>query len=98
MRNSKKMSDEETERKSKLDQSQVIRRGNRGVLTKLTKEVDDILSKPEVDVEATARLKSYFRTVGRKMLLANLDSEVLGLCEWTILKERLRNPKPLQLK
>jgi len=61
------MSDEEkTEQQSILDRLRAIRRGNRGVITKLTKEVVDMLSKPKLDAEATARLKSYFRTVGRK--------------------------------
>jgi len=75
------MSDEETERQSKLDRLRVIRRGNRGVITKLTKEVDDMLSKPELDAEATARLKVIFEQLeGKSKLLTNLESKVLGLC------------------
>ena len=75
------MSDEETERQAKLERLRAIRLGNRGVVTKLTREVDNLLSKPELDTEATARLKVIFEQLeGKSKLLTNLDSEVLGLC------------------
>jgi len=64
-----------------LERLRAIRRGNRGVITKLTKEVDDLLSKPELDAEVKARLKVIYEQLdGKSKLLGNLDSEVLGLC------------------
>jgi len=75
------MSDEDTERLAKLERVRAIRRGNRGVITKLTKEVDDLLSKSELDAEAKARLRVIFEQLeGKSKLLSNLDSEVLSLC------------------
>ena len=87
------MSDEDTERLAKLERVRAIRRGNRGVITKLTKEVDDLLSKSELDTEATARLRVIFEQLeGKSKLLSNLDSEVLSLCGMDNI-ERLTNQK-----
>ena len=92
------MFNEETERKSKLHRLRAIRRGNR-VLTKLTKEVDNMLSKPEVDAEATARLKVIFKQLeGKFKLLANLDSEVLGLCEMDDIEREIEESETVTAK
>ena len=64
-----------------MERVRAIRRGNRGVITKLTQEVDNLLSKSELDTEATARLRVIFEQLeGKSKLLLNLDSDVLSLC------------------
>lgn len=70
----------DTERQAKLDRSRAIRRANRGVLTKLIKEVDDIL-KSELNDEVTSRLRVIVEQLeGKAKLFSSLDSEILGLC------------------
>ena len=56
-----KMSDEETEQQAKLERLRAIRRGSRGVVMKFTKQVNDILSKSEIDAEVTSQLRVIFK-------------------------------------
>ena len=51
------MSDEENQRE-KLERSKVVRRAHREVLTKLAREVEEILSHSELSTEGASRLKT----------------------------------------
>jgi len=72
--------DEET--KARLDRCRAIRGGHRGVVTKLTKEIDEILSQEMLNEEHYIRLNVIDRQLEAKSsVLADLDKEVLGCCD-----------------
>ena len=60
------MSGEENQRE-KLERSKVVRRAHRGVLTKLAREVEEILSPSELSTEGTSRLKTIREQLIGKM-------------------------------
>ena len=69
------------ESKAWCNQSKAIRRANRGVITKLTKDVDELLSAETI---AERRLKVIFQQLeGKQLILNDLDREILSLCELT---------------
>ena len=68
--------------KARCDRSKAIRRAHRGVITKLTKEVDELLSEETTSEEVQARLRVILRQLEAKQSLLNdLDREILSLCE-----------------
>ena len=68
--------------KAKLDRCRAIRGGHQGVLTKLTKEIDKILSQEMLTEEHYIRLSVIDRQLEAKSsVLADLDKEVLSCCD-----------------
>ena len=47
--------------KARCDRAKAVRRANRGVVTKLVKEVDEIIGTDPLTDEGTARLKVIFK-------------------------------------
>ena len=77
------MSGEDTgeEQRGKLERLKAVRRGHRGVLTKLTREIEEILSNSELNSEATSRLQVIHEQLeGKKKVISNLDSKSVGIC------------------
>lgn len=69
------------QQRAKLERLKAVRRGHRGVLTKLTREMEEILASPELSSEGTSRLKVIHEQLEGKMkVFSNLDSEIVGLC------------------
>ena len=68
-----------TENKDKLARIKAVRAGNRGVITKLSKEAEWILKEDDVD---KGRLQTISGLLDEKLrLIKELDSQVLDLCE-----------------
>ena len=68
--------------KAKLDRCRAIRRGHRGVVTKLTREIDEILQQETLNDEHYTRLNVIDHQLETKLsILANLDKEVLAYCD-----------------
>ena len=71
----------EEEQRKRLDRLKAVRGGHRGVLTKLAKEVDDLLADETLSNEAAARLNVVREQLEGKMkVLTNLDGEIVSLC------------------
>ena len=69
------------EQRGKLERLKAVRRGHRGVLTKLTREIEEILSNSELNSEATSRLLVIHEQLeGKRKVISNLDSEIVGIC------------------
>lgn len=65
----------------KYERLKVVRRGHRGVVTKLTREVDTLLAGESPTSEQLARLNIIFEQLENKMqLLQTMDSEIVTLC------------------
>ena len=70
--------------KTRRDRSKAIRRAHRGVITKLTKEIDELLSAMTILEDMQARLRVIFRQLEAKQSILNdLDREILSVCELT---------------
>ena len=68
--------------KQKCDRAKAIRRGHRGVTTKLVREVDEIVTADPSTAEAQARLKVIFKQLEAKSaVLSELDREISSLCD-----------------
>ena len=71
----------EEEQQAKLEKLKTVRRAHQGVLTKLAREVKEIMSHSELSEEGTSRLKIIReQLVGKMELFSNLDSEIVALC------------------
>ena len=65
-----------------LEKQRAVRRANRGVVTKLTKEVDTLLAEEPVTSEKIARLNVIFDLLENKLKLLNeIDRQILSLCK-----------------
>ena len=68
--------------KQKCDRAKAIRRGHRGVTTKLVREVDEIVTADPSTAQAQARLKVIFKQLEAKSaVLSELDREISSLCD-----------------
>ena len=68
-----------TENKDKLARLKAVRAGNRGVITKLSKEAEYILKLDDVD---EGRLQTISGLLDEKLrVIKDLDSQVVDLCE-----------------
>ena len=69
--------------KAKCDRLKIVRRANRGVVTKLVREVDEIIgAAPTLSEEGKARLKVIHKQLENKTtVLSEFDREVTSLCE-----------------
>ena len=84
--------DEETRRK--LDRLRAKRGGHRGVCTKLTKEVDELVKSSDED--QANRFDVLQCLLQEKLKLLNeIDEEILGLCDVKILNARSKNRQRL---
>ena len=92
------MSDEENQRE-KLERSKVVRRAHRGVLTKFTREVEEILSCSELSTEGASRLKTIRkRLTGKMEVFSNLNSEIVGLCAIDEIKSEIEESEATTAK
>ena len=65
-----------------LQKHSAVRRANRGVVTKLTKEVDTLLAEEPVTSEKIARLNVIFDLLENKLKLLNeINHQMLSLCK-----------------
>ena len=65
----------------KYERLKVVRRGHRGVVTKLTREVDTLLEGEPPTSEQLTRLNIIYEQLENKMqLLQGMDSEIVTLC------------------
>ena len=72
----------EEEQRKRLDRLRAVRGGHRGVLTKLAKEVDDLLADETLSNDSAARLNVIREQLEGKMkILTNLDGEIVSLCQ-----------------
>ena len=55
------------QQRAKLERLKAVRRGHRGVLTKLTREMEEFLASPELSSEGTSRLKVIHEQLEGKM-------------------------------
>ena len=70
------------EAKARCDRSKAIRRANRGVIMKLTREVNKLINVETLSEATLVRLRVTFRQLEAKQLTLNdLDREILSLCE-----------------
>ena len=68
--------------RKRLDRLRAVRGGHRGVLTKLAKEVDDLLADETLSNDSAARLNVIREQLEGKMkVLTNLDGEIVSLCQ-----------------
>jgi len=68
--------------KARCDRARVVRRANRGVVTKLVKEVDEIIGTDRLTAEGSARLKVIFKQLnGKATIISEFDREIYSLCE-----------------
>ena len=68
--------------KAKCDRARVVRRANRGVVTKLVKEVDEIIGTDRLNAEGAARLKVILKQLdGKAIIISEFDREIYSLCE-----------------
>ena len=68
--------------KQNRDRAKAIRRGHRGVTTKLVREVDEIVAADPSTANAQARLKVIFKQLEAKSaMLSELDREISSLCD-----------------
>ena len=73
--------DQEAE-KQKCDRAKVIRRTHCGVITKLVREVDELITTDASTTEAQARLNFIIKQLEAKSILLNeLDKEITSLCD-----------------
>ena len=69
--------------KAKLDRCKAVLRAHRGVTTKLTREIDELLALESLS-EDHARLRVLYRQLETKSaVLAELDKEIFSCCELT---------------
>ena len=69
------------EQRAKLNRLKTVRRAHRGVLTKLAREVEKIMSHSELSEEGTSRLKIIReQLVGTMEVFSNLDGKIIALC------------------
>ena len=75
------MSEEEQQRK--LERLKAVRRGNRGVITKLCREIDTLMAVESfnTDPSSISRLNVIHKQLDGKMKqFSNLDGEIVALC------------------
>lgn len=71
----------EEELRIKLDRLKKVRRGHRGVLTKLTREIEGLVESTEPEPNRVSRLKIIYEQLEGKMkVFSNLDGEIVALC------------------
>jgi len=64
-----------------LDRQKAVRAGHRGVITKLTRELDEALTGDAASGEKVGRLNVIYEQLQNKMsVLQKIDNEVLALC------------------
>lgn len=64
-----------------MDRLRAIRQGHRGVVTKATKEVDELLSEERTSRESFDCLNVFLQQLDNKMhVLRDIDQEILTLC------------------
>ena len=71
-----------TDKKAKCDRYKAIRRANRGVITKLTNEIDKLTTAETNCDEAHSRLRVISRQLEAKStMLDELNRNILALCD-----------------
>ena len=71
----------EEERCIKLDRLKKVRRGHRGILTKLTREIEGLVESTEPKPNPVSRLKIIYEQLKGKMkVFTNFDGEIVALC------------------
>ena len=79
-----------TENKDKLARLKAVRAGNRGVITKLSKEVEYILKLDDVD---EGRLQTISGLLDEKLRVTRIWTHKWSIyANWMILKRKLRRP------
>ena len=89
----------EEEQRRKLERLKAVRRGNRGVITKLCREIDTLMAVESfnTDPSSLSRLNVIHEQLDGKMKqFSNLDGEMLRYALWTRLKWKLKIRKQSQ--
>ena len=75
------MTEKEKPSSPNIEHLRVIRGGNRGVITKATREIDELLSEETMTSESVDRLNVLLQQLNNKMhVLQDIDREILTLC------------------
>ena len=71
-----------TDKKAKCDRYKVIRRANRGVVTKLSNKIDKLTTAETISDEAHSRLRVISQQIEAKLtMLDELNRNILALCD-----------------
>lgn len=96
------MSGEETERPSSqptIERLRVIRRAHRGVVTKATREIDDLLSEEPLSSESVDRLNVLLQQLNNKMhVLQDINREILTLCAIEEIEREIEDSEAVDAK
>jgi len=85
--------------KARCDRARVVRRANRGVVTKLVKEVDKIIGTDRLTAEGSARLKVIFKQLdGKATIISEFDREIYSLCEESEVERKVEEAEHITAK
>ena len=85
----------EAERK-KLGRLTLIRRGHRGILTKLIKEIDALLEPAEPEIDQMKIISEQLE--GKLKVFSNLDSDIVALCPEEDIEREIEDTESITAK
>ena len=89
----------EEERRIKLDRLKKVRRGHRGVLIKLTREIKGLVESTEPEPNQVSRLKiMYEQLEGKMKVFSNLDGEIVALCPEDDIEREIEDSESITTK
>ena len=89
----------EEERRIKLDRLKKVRQGHRGVLTKLTREIEGLVESTKPEPNQVSRLKIIYEQLEGKMkVFSNLDGEIVALCPEDDIEREIEDSESITAK
>ena len=91
---------EEEESACALERSRAIRRGNRGVVTKLVREAEEIISATEL-IDSSRRNRLHVineQLEGKLSLLKEMDKDILDRCELEAIEHEIEESEAVVAK
>ena len=96
------MSGEETDRPQSqptIERLRVIRRAHRGVATKATREIDELLSEEPLSSESVDRLNVLLQQLNNKMhVLQDINRKILTLCAVEEIEREIEDSEAVDAK
>ena len=90
----------EEEQRRKLERLKAVRRGHRGVITKLCREVDELVNEDEaMNPTKVSRLNVIFEQFDAKLkVFSSLDSEIVSLCPEEEIEREIEDSESITAK
>ena len=93
------MTEKEKPSSPSIEHLRIIRGGNRGVITKATREIDELLSGETMTNESVDHLNVLLQQFNNKMhVLQDIDCEILTLCLMNEIEQEIEESETVVVK